>query len=107
MKVEEIEKFCPFCGNPANKTNAHLIPWFIIKNRITHDGTGNRDTELSFTISSAHFTKIYAGRSVLPETIEEFGDLHELEKEEENPYSRDHLWCTQCEEKFSRLEAIF
>src|SRR5688500_15379617 len=98
---------CPICGNPANKTNTHLIPWFIIKHYVTQDGVGLRDKELSFNISSGHFTKLFAGRSVLPEKLEEFGDLHELEKEADNPYARDHLWCSKCEEKFSRLEAIF
>jgi hypothetical protein len=98
---------CPICGNPADKTNTHLIPWFIIKHYVTQDGAGVRDKELSFNISSGHFTKMFAGRSVLPEKIEEFGDLHELEKEQSNPYARDRHWCSNCEEKFSRLEAIF
>src|SRR5687768_11465019 len=99
--------FCPICGNVADKTNAHLIPWFIIKHYITEKGTGIRDKELSFTISTGHFTKIYAGRSVLPETLEEFGDLNELQQEKINPYTRDNLWCIQCEAKFARLEAMF
>lgn len=103
----EIDSKCPICGNTANKTNLHLIPWFIIKHYITQQGTGIRDKELSFTISSDHLTKLFAGRSVLPEKLEEFGGLHDSEKEEENPYSRDHLWCDKCEKKFSRLEAIF
>jgi hypothetical protein len=67
---------CPICGNPANKTNTHLIPWFIIKHYITQDGTGIRDKELSFTISSGHFTKMFAGRSVLPEVENSFRLIH-------------------------------
>jgi hypothetical protein len=98
---------CPICGSPANKMNTHLIPWFIIKYYVTQGGTGDRDKELSFSISTGHFTQLYAGRSVLPEKLEEFGNLHALEKENANPYSRDHLWCVKCEEKFSKLEAIF
>ncbi|MBV7530476.1 hypothetical protein [Chitinophaga sp. sic0106] len=98
---------CPICGNPANKTNVHLIPWFIIKYYVTEAGGGARDKELSFSISSGHFTRMFAGRSVLPDKLEEFGDLHDLEKEQSNPYARDYLWCSKCEEKFSRLEAIF
>jgi hypothetical protein len=106
IPAQQIDK-CPFCGNPANKTNAHLIPWFIIKHYVTQGGSGDRDKELSFSISTGHFTQLYAGRSVLPEKLEEFGNLHALEKENANPYSRDHLWCDKCEEKFSKLEAVF
>lgn len=98
---------CPICGNPASKVTLHLIPWFIIKHFITEGGSGHRDKELSFTISAGHLTKMFTGRSVLPEKIEDFGDLHDLEKEKENPYTRDYLWCSECEKKFSRLEAIF
>lgn len=101
------DRVCPICGRPAKKTNTHLIPWFIIKHHVTQNGGGGRDKEFSFTISSKHFTKIFVGRSVLPEKLEELGNLHDLEKETSNPYARDYLWCSKCEEKFSRLEAVF
>jgi hypothetical protein len=44
---------------------------------------------------------------VLPETLDGFGELHELEVEKSDPYARDNLWCPDCERKFSRLEAVF
>src|SRR5688500_14083845 len=98
---------CPLCSKPADKKNAHLIPWFIIKHYITEVGIGDRDKELSFSISDSDFTRMFAGLSVLPEKLNEFANFHEAEKETENPYSRDFLWCHECENKFSRLEAIF
>ena len=99
---------CPICKtNDADKKNVHLIPWFLIKNCITQRGSGDRDMELSFSIEPQSFTKMYTGRSILPEVVEEFGELNDLQKENENPYSRDYLICTECEEKLSRLEAIF
>ncbi len=99
---------CPICKtNDADKKNVHLIPWFLIKKCITQRGSGERDMELSFSIEPQSFTKMYTGRSILPEMVEEFGELHDLQNEKENPYSRDNLICTECEEKFSRLEAIF
>lgn len=98
---------CPICGNDADKTNSHLIPWFIIKNCITEDGSGIQDKEISYTISTGHFTKRYTGRSILPEKLEELGALDSLQTEEENPYSRDYLICKACEAKLSRLESIF
>lgn len=99
---------CPICRkNESNKKNVHLIPWFLIKKCITERGSGDRDMELSFTIDPYSFTKLYRGRSILPEKVEEFGELHDLQKEKENPYSRDNLICAKCEENLSRLEAIF
>jgi hypothetical protein len=99
---------CLICAtNNADKKNAHLIPWFLIKNNVTKGGTGIRDMELSFSLNPDSFTQVYTGRSILPETIDELGQLNDLQKEKENPYSRDNIICTACEEKLSRLEAIF
>ncbi|RZK01657.1 MAG: hypothetical protein EOO46_19635 [Flavobacterium sp.] len=84
-----------------------MIPWFLIKKTITEQGSGVRDMELSFTIDTARFSKIYAGRSILPEKVDDFGPLNDFQKEKENPYSRDYLICGKCEENLSRLEAIF
>ena len=99
---------CPICNtNDADKKNVHLIPWFLIKKCITQRGSGERGMELSFSIEPQSFTKMHIGRSVLPETVEEFAELHNLQKEKENPYSKDNLICTECEEKLSRIEAIF
>lgn len=101
-------KKCPICNtNDADKKNVHLIPWFLIKKCITQRGSGERDMEFSFSIDPQSFTRVYTGRSVLPETIKNLGELHDLEKEKENPYSRDNLICTECEKNLSRLEAIF
>ncbi len=99
---------CPICRtNNADKKNVHLIPWFLIKKCITQRGSGERDMELSFSIEPQKFTKIYTGRSILPESVDEFGELHDVQKENHNPYSRDNIICSECEEKLSRLEAIF
>lgn len=101
-------KMCPICQDKvADKKNVHLIPWFLIKKCITYKGSGNRDMEVSFTINPRDFSKVYSGRSVLPESLEDLGELHDLQKEKENPYSVDNLICSDCETKLSRLEAIF
>src|ERR1035437_677744 len=99
---------CPICRDKdAAKKNVHLIPWFLIKKCITQNGSGERDMELSFSIDSNSFTKMYTGRSILPEILEEHGELDALQKDKEHPYSRDNLICRDCEDKLSRLEAIF
>lgn len=99
---------CPICRiNEANKKNSHLIPWFMIKKTVTEKGTGERNKELSFTIDPDQLTRIFIGQSVLPENVEEFDELHQAQQEVENPYSRDYLICISCEEKLSRIEAIY
>jgi len=99
---------CPICkDNEADKKNAHLIPWFLIKKSITHKGTGHRNTEVSFTITPNDFTKVFLGQSVIPENVEDLDAWADLQKEKNDPYSRDNLICTKCEDKLSRLEAIF
>ena len=106
-KIERMS-LCLICKErEADKKNAHLIPWFLIKKYITYEGSGQRDMELSFTVNPRDFTKVYTGRSVLPENIEEFTELSDLQKEKNNPYSRDNLLCHECEAKLSRIEAIF
>ncbi len=50
---------------------------------------------------------MHTGRGILPENIQEFSEYDDLQKEIEDPYSRDYLICTVCEDKLSRLEAIF
>jgi hypothetical protein len=104
--AEDIAE-CAICGNPANKLNTHLIPWFVIKYVVTESGTGVRDKQLSYTISPDTFTKVSTGRGILPEKLAELGNFHDLEKEKEDPYARDNVWCKSCEDKFSRLEAVF
>lgn len=99
---------CPICKDKeATKKNAHLIPWFLIKKCVTQDGSGDRDMELSFSIDPDSFTKMYTGRGILPENLEEYSKLDDQLKVKKNPYSRDNLFCPDCEDKLSRLEAIF
>jgi hypothetical protein len=106
-KVIIMDK-CPICLiNDANKSNVHMIPWFLINKAVTHDGSGIREMALSFSLSPNRMTKVYAGQGILPEKLEELGNLSPLQIEKREPYSRDNLICTKCEDKLSRLEAIF
>lgn len=98
-------KICPICKqDEANKKNVHLISWFLIKKAVTQKGSGLREKVLSFSISPGRMTKVYTGQGILPEQLEE---LENFEKEESEPYSRDNLLCPKCEDKLSRIEAIF
>jgi len=98
---------CPICGQPTNKTNTHLVPWFLIKETVTEKGTGLRDKQLTFTISPGNRVRLHAGRGVLPEPLEELHEDHDLEPAPEDEFARDHLWCASREDKVSHLEAIF
>jgi hypothetical protein len=96
---------CFICGEDAIKKNSHLLPWFLIKNVITKNGSGIRDTEMCFSIKPSSLNEMYIGRSILPDSINE--NFDSLEKLETNPFSRDNILCIKCENKIGRLEAIF
>ncbi|PZP46871.1 MAG: hypothetical protein DI598_11645 [Pseudopedobacter saltans] len=52
----------------------------LVFNKEKHNSTCvmEIDIELSFSIEPQCFTKMYAGRGVLHETLDEFGDLYDL-----------------------------
>ncbi len=103
----DLHSDCPLCGSPANKSNTHLVPWFIVKRTVTEKGVGNREKQLSFRIGPGGPVRMHAARGVLPETLEALDVDHELVPEEEDKFARDYLWCARCEEKFSHLEHLF
>ena len=96
-----------FRVNGADKPNVHIIPWFLIKDTVTQGGSGRQDMEISFSIDTGGLTRAYFGRSVLPEDMEEYEDMTDLQREAANPYARDFLICRRCEDSLSRLETIF
>jgi hypothetical protein len=99
---------CRIClTNTANKKNSHLIPWFLIKNSITRQGAGNRDTEITFSINPKARDTVFLGRSILPENASEILVKDLIKEDLTNPFARDYLFCPKCEDKLGRLESIF
>ena len=93
---------CKLCGEkPASKTNSHLIPSFMIASVCSYDGSGKRDKEVMFTMST-YEDKVYTG--AIPSTkYEELFDMDKLTDErieselKDNTASADYIFCPDCE----------
>lgn len=101
---------CSLCNKrEAIKSNSHILPFFLIKTAISKEGSKQRDYELTFTFSEADLVETYFGRNITLDTIEKYKgrELTEEELVEKNPFSRDNLFCSECEVYFSQLEDYF
>jgi len=101
---------CLLCKNaPADKTNSHIIPFFLIKTLVNEEGKTGRDKEVSFQIGSDN-TDVYFGRSVSTDAINETlgRDLTEEDIEKNiNHYTQDNFLCSNCEKRLSYLESYY
>ena len=104
---------CAICKQrPATKTNSHIIPSFMIARVCSYDGSGKRDKEVMFTMST-YEDKVYTGK--LPSTkIEELFDTDKLTDErienelKHNTAAKDYIFCPECEKNLSvYLEAPY
>lgn len=97
---------CAICKQrPATKTNSHIIPSFMIARVCSYDGSGKRDKEVMFTMST-YEDKVYTGK--LPSTkIEELFDTSKLTDErienelKNNTAAKDYIFCPECEKNLS------
>lgn len=73
-------KPCTLCRiRPATKLNSHIIPSFMIARVCSYDGSGKRDKEVMFTMST-YEDKVYTGQ--IPSTkLEELFDTDKLTDE--------------------------
>ena len=93
---------CLLCGiKPATKTNSHIIPSFMVASVCSYDGSGKRDKEVMFTMST-YEDRIYTG--AIPSTkYEELFDMNNLSDErienelKVNTASKDYIFCPDCE----------
>ena len=59
--MEKTYPPCLLCGiKPATKTNSHIIPSFMVASVCSYDGSGKRDKEVMFTMST-YEDRIYTG----------------------------------------------
>jgi hypothetical protein len=99
-------KKCLLCErNDADKTGSHIIPHFLSKRIDNQEGEKGRDKELGFNIDPFD-SKMYFGRAILPEKIEEiYGEVdEELLKQNNNENIVDNIFCTECERRLSVIE---
>ncbi len=95
-------KPCTLCRiRPATKLNSHIIPSFMIARVCSYDGSGKRDKEVMFTMST-YEDKVYTGQ--IPSTkLEELFDTDKLTDErienelKDNTAAKDNIFCPECE----------
>lgn len=106
-----MSKLCALCRErPANKSGAHVIPYFLIKSMLLPEGKKRGDAkEFSFEIGELN-TDFFVGRNVFGEDLERlvgrFIDPDEL-KLKKDPYTVDNIWCQDCENLFGHLEDYY
>lgn len=102
---------CLICKDKeADKTGSHIIPQFIIESMV-NDGVKGRNKDQSFMIDSEGSDYNF-GNEVLPEQIEDTlgrpASDEEIEKSRLfNHYTRDNVFCKDCEEELSVLESLY
>ena len=72
----------------------------------SHNGCLQRDHEVGFEISSSG-VKTYFGRSIDSDVRQEYTDDQEMMESRFNPDTLDHVFCSNCESFFSRLESSY
>ena len=98
---------CLICNKEkATKTNSHLIPSFMIAKVCSYDGSGKRDKEVMFTMTS-YEDKVYVG--AVPDTkLDELFNQEKLTDErinqelKNNTASKDYIFCPKCEANLSK-----
>ncbi len=102
------QKLCKLCSNPATKTGSHILPFSLIREAISYQGSSKRDKEVSFSFSSRTAPVTYIGRGVLPEQKQEAEDVFpNIESLEKNPTTEDYILCPDCEGRFSAVEGYY
>lgn len=98
---------CSLCLiNDADKTGSHTVPHFLVKKVDNYNGQKERDKEMGFMINDQEINS-YAGRSLLPEQIEETIGQESKNVSFKVPHVVDHFICTDCEKYFSDIESEY
>lgn len=108
MKQNSLCSLCKI--HIADKTNSHIIPNFLTKFAMSPTMERKRDGEVMVSISPLLDIETYIGRDVKPELIETIKGRAMTEDEicnNFNPMSRDNIFCSDCEKKFSVIESIY
>jgi len=104
---------CQLCGErEATKTNTHYLTDGIIRNCLNQEGSNKREKGAFFDMSNTSTTTEFGfQRGTTPEKIQEVlgrdSSDSEIEKAKEVPFSVDHIFCPQCEDKFTFIESEF
>lgn len=110
-------KICALCKNKdkeANQTGSHIFTHGLIKSAINQQGVTKRSNkEIIATISSHDLVDTFFGSGVQPNIIEEVrgqqltDDKIEELRNKKDPFTRDYLFCSDCEKRFTVAENYF
>ena len=106
---------CRLCKkNPADAIGSHLVPHMLIQTVFSYDNKKGRDKEVaeSFNLLGGEYGD-YFGRNVNDETMSNIvnrpvsDDEIEYEGAKHNLFTRDHVFCQDCEKRFSAVESFY
>ncbi|MBK6526006.1 MAG: hypothetical protein IPG07_10950 [Crocinitomicaceae bacterium] len=90
---------CKLCEQTkALRKNSHIIPAFLLKHMV-----GERDNEVSLTISSAGFNDFFLVRNINEEKVEKIL-IEQEDVIKPNPYAIDYILCNECENYLGSVE---
>jgi hypothetical protein len=102
---------CNLCRcKPANQTNSHIFSWFLIRDAINKHGVKGRENEVVFSLDG-EYVRTYIGREqsaeehVIPIKGRPLNEQEIRESENDNPFTRDNVLCSECEKKLNVLES--
>lgn len=106
---------CRLCKkNPADAIGSHLVPHMLIQTVFSYDNTKGRDKEVaeSFNLSGGEYGSFF-GRNVNDEVMSDINNRPvsdeevEYEGSKHNLFTRDHVFCQDCEKRFSAVESFY
>lgn len=104
---------CKLCNvKKADKKNTHYLTDSIIRTCLNLDGVNVRDAGFYFDVSNntpfVNFN-FQRGTSIikLEESLGRTATEEEIEKAKEIPFSVDYVFCSDCEDIFTRIETPF
>ncbi|MDX8341563.1 hypothetical protein SLH46_20360 [Draconibacterium sp. IB214405] len=104
---------CALCQqNEANKKNTHYLTDAVIRSCLNQDGSGDREEGFYFDISTNNpyvSFNFQRGTSIekLEQSLGREATEEEINKAKEIPYSVDYVFCTDCENIFTKIETPF
>lgn len=110
IKTMNICKFCK--EKEANKKNTHYLTDSIIRKCLNYDGSNKREAghHFSFNEETPFIEYNFQRATPIEEIIAKLGrdpNEVELENARKNSFSVDNVFCSECEDKFTKIESDF
>lgn len=106
---------CLLCKkNDADAVGSHMVPHMLIQQVFSYDGGKGRDKEVAemFNLSGGEYINFF-GRNVNDEIMSDInnrpvsdGEI-EYEGAKHNVFTRDHIFCQDCEKRLMAVESFY